>query len=188
MIKSLKNIINITLFSVIFICGSKLNAEKIEIKNESVVVTSNTEKVDLYFNENEFYIEQNGVTQKLDQSSIEESLQNISESDLKEILESGYFTIDRDDNGNFHIEANSRLEGGGPILGIAAAWLTKFTITTACQGGILLVGAAVSVVATPIAGAAVVAGLESTITPIVETASTAAAVAVSTVAIVIPAP
>ena len=102
-------------------------------------------------------------------------------SDAQEALQTpgGYVVVSQMSDGEYSLHAGIRVLGGGFWGGVAGAWVGKFVASTVLHGGIVLVGAAVSCVGTPIAGAVVVASLEGTLGTAIEATTTAVAVAAS---------
>jgi hypothetical protein len=75
-------------------------------------------------------------------------MHNITKQQLVAFLQSGYFSINRMDDGEFSLKAKGRINGGGPGLGVAAYWITKslcYAIGFAAIGGTVVTtgGAAV---------------------------------------------
>lgn len=106
-------------------------------------------------------------------------IHNINEEeskDIKAIMKpNAYLEIIKTGEGEYKIKLQQLLLGGGAGGAVLGCWLGKIVATAVCQTGIVLVGVAVSAVATPVAGSVVVATLESTLAPTIETISTTAA-------------
>ena len=90
---------------------------------------------------------------------------------------SSYIYVFQFSDGEYGLHLKKRLPGGGVWGAVGGAWVGKFVASAACHTAIFAVGGVVSLVATPAAGAIVVASLESTLAVPIEATTTAVAMA-----------
>lgn len=104
---------------------------------------------------------------------------NISIADdiLSQLPSQNHIKVIKYENGDFGLKFKVNMAGGGVWGAIGGAWLGKTVASIVCHGAIAIVGIAVSAVATPMVGWAVVTGLEGSLGVTIEATTTAAAVA-----------
>src|SRR5438445_12023297 len=52
-------------------------------------------------------------------------VRNVTKKQLKSFLQTGYLSINQMDDGEYSLKAKGRINGGGPVLGAIAYWVTK---------------------------------------------------------------
>jgi hypothetical protein len=113
----------------------------------------------------------------IDMSQVIELTELEKEELLSKIGSTAYITVNRTINGAYILQITHRVNGGGIWGAIGGAWIGKFVASAVCHTVIWTVAGAVSLVATPAVGAIVGCSLESTFGAVIETTTTAAAMA-----------
>lgn len=108
-----------------------------------------------------------------------EFVREATKEEIKELMSqhTSYIKITQTDDGQWVLHLKHRMLGGGYFGAMAGAWVGKFVASAVCHGGIMIVGGVVSVFATPVAGALVIASLETTFAAPIEAITTTAALA-----------
>lgn len=150
-----------------------LVTEVLELTPEALSAPRDLGNLKVLQGNNTFMVWHDGKVHKVENHNIDSSLRGISTAQLKEFLvqDDGYIKVQRKSDGQFALDGQARLRGGG-IVGAKIGFFTgKFLTHLLAQGGIVIVTIGTSIVATPAVGIAVGAALEKTITPAVEIAS-----------------
>ena len=115
----------------------------IRIEQPYVFIPSELDSVELYHSKKGFSVVQDGKTHRIKSYFTDPVIRNIKKVELRDFLSNGYLSLDQMTNGDFSITANSRLDGNGPKLGIAAYWITK----SICWG-VVVAGTTAAIVGT----------------------------------------
>jgi hypothetical protein len=143
------------------------------IKPSSVFIPERLGSLQLHHNKDGFHVINDGQKHQIKKYFVDKTVRDINKEQLKAFLLNGYISVNQMNDGEYSLKANHRLNGGGPIFGTFAYWLTK----SLCYGAILagvgtatvVTGGAVGgIVGGATAGASVAVG-----TTIVATTSTA---------------
>ncbi|MCK5633219.1 hypothetical protein KAH94_05685 [bacterium] len=111
-----KNLLKTFLFaSLLTFCSSSL-AQTVQIPDSSVLTPSSIDKVQLFHDENGFYIIQNNETYSIEDCWTPPVLQNISSEKLETFLASAKIAVSQMDNGEFSLRTKLCLKGSGPVL------------------------------------------------------------------------
>lgn len=98
-----------------------------------------------------FLVEDERGSHQVQNCFIDKELRGISEHQLDKLLENGHVAVNQMSDGQYSIRAYRHLNGGGPIAGAIAYWVTK----SLCWGG---VGAAAAAGTAAVAAATVATG------------------------------
>ena len=124
------------------------NVNKVCIEPSSVFVSSKLGSVELYHGEKGFSVIHDDKKNCIQKCFIDPMIRNIKKEELKAFLIAGYLSLNQNNNGEFSLKANGRINGGGPNAGIIAYWVTKclcWGIVSAATIGAVLGGGAVTV-------------------------------------------
>lgn len=117
--------------------------ELIVLTSKSVITSSDLDGIKILHLNNQFLALQQDKLSIISDNHIDSSLRQISSVNLKKFLaeHDGYVKIQKDDEGDFHLEAFLRLRGGG-ILGANVGWYVgKFAVYGVSYGALGLVAA-----------------------------------------------
>ena len=103
----------------------QLDLVKSKIKPESVFAPSKLGSVELYHGKKGFYVHQDNEKHAIKKYFTDPIVRNITKKQLHAFLEGGYLSLNQMEDGEFSLKAKGRINGGGPILGTAAYWVTK---------------------------------------------------------------
>jgi len=143
------------------------NPNKLYIEPFSVRVPERLGELDLYHSKKGFYVRQDDTKHIIKKCFTDPILRDVTKTQLKSFLTAGYLTINQMDSGEYSVRAKMRLNGGGPILGTIAYWVTKSlcygtavaavgTVTVATGGALgAAVGGAAAVGGTVVTGTAI---------------------------------
>lgn len=133
---------------------------KVYIEPKSVFIPTDLGKVNLFHGKKGFSVYENDKKHTIQKCFTDKMVRDLSKEQLKAFLEVGYISINQMNNGEFSLKAKGRINGGGPLLGSAAYWVTK----SLCYAvgitavGVTTAGAVTAVVATGGALAPALAG------------------------------
>lgn len=135
----------------------RFNSKKMLIEQGSVFVPNRLGDIKLSHGKKGFCVEQNNKKHVIQKYFTDPMVRNVTKDQLKRFLEVGYLSLSQMDNGEFSLKANGRINGGGPILGAAAYWVTKslcyavgVTATVVTAGGAIAGAVALAPVAAPV--------------------------------------
>lgn len=98
---------------------------KLHIKSPSLFVPERLGSLELYHNDKGFSIYHDNKKHDVKKYHVDPMLRNINKKQLKGFLKHGYLFVNQMDDGEYSLKAKGRVNGGGPILGMAAYWITK---------------------------------------------------------------
>lgn len=104
------------------------NDIKTHIKQESFFAPSDLGSVELYHGKKGFHVKQDTEKYKIKKYFTDPLVRDITKKQLNAFLECGYLSLNKMEDGQYSLKAKGRLQGGGPLLGTIAYWVTK----TAC--------------------------------------------------------
>lgn len=167
--------------------------KKTHIDQKSVFIPNRLGDVDLFHDKKGFCVYKDDTKHRIQKYHVDKMVRDISKEQLQAFLAVGYVTLNQMDNGEYSLRANGRIDGGGPILGVAMYWITKSicyaiplaaigTITVATGGAVgAAVGAGTAGAGLAVTGTAAATTVGATVgtTAGVATAGAATAAAVS---------
>lgn len=103
----------------------KFNSKKILIEKGSVFVPNKLGTLELSHGKKGFCVHKDDKKHVIQKYFTDPVVRNVTKEQLKRFLEVGYLSLNQMDNGEFSLKANGRINGGGPLLGSAAYWVTK---------------------------------------------------------------
>lgn len=149
----------------------RLKSKSMHIEPQSVFVPNKLGTLKLSHGKKGFCVHQDDKKHIIQKYFTDPTVRNMTKEQLKRFLEIGYLSLNQLDNGEFSLKANGRINGGGPVLGAAAYWVTK----SLCYAvGLTAVGVTVA------AGGAAVVATGGTAAPVLASATTLAGGAVTT--------
>lgn len=92
---------------------------------EEVFVPDRLGSLELYYNNKGFSVYQDDKKHDIKKYHTDKMLRNINKKQLKGFLKGGYLSLNQMDDGEFSLQAKGRVNGGGPVLGFVAYWITK---------------------------------------------------------------
>jgi hypothetical protein len=101
------------------------DVKKVHIQPSSVFVPDKLGAVELYLGKKGFSILQGDKKHKIQKCFTDPMLRNITRKQLDSFLETGYFSLNQMNGGEFSLKANGRIRGGGPLFGAFMYWATK---------------------------------------------------------------
>jgi hypothetical protein len=127
---------------------------------------------------NTFYAMDKEKASRIPHELVSKELRTVSNEQLKRFLTGGhgYLKLNKTHSGEYSLDYAVRGEGGGALGVTAGAWFGKAIVSVVCHGTIMIIGAGVGLVATPVAGTAFIIAAESTCGAAIETASLAGAI------------
>jgi len=114
---------------------------------------------------------------KIDMTQVVEMTKEEKEAFMSNLPKSAYISVKQANNGEYILQINHRLIGGGVWGAIGGAWLGKFVASAVVHTAIWGVSAVASLVITPAGGALLGLSLESTFGVAIEATTTAVALA-----------
>lgn len=145
-------------------------------------------KIDVYHNNGEFQIMHNNKMHTVENHCLDKPLREINTKQLATFLAHGHLAINKTDSGEFTIRANDHLKGGGALGATIGCWTGRFVTQAIGYSIVAPIIALPALVGGPVAYGIAVAGAAGTIAPIVESASTAAAIAGGMIGAVVTGP
>lgn len=88
----------------------------VRINDSHVQSTSDMSMVSVYHDPTGFSVVVDGQIHAIPHHNLNAPLRDINQARLSALLDSAYLRVKRYDNGEFALEANGRIHGGGPIL------------------------------------------------------------------------
>ena len=120
-----QNIFKTMLCAIIFLVNSVSHAGYFELQPPSVFVPLRLGKLSLVHDEEGFCVVKGNNVHRVQKCFSDSLLRSISRDHLKKFLEGGYVSVDQMSDGEFALKAYGRLNGGGPVAGAVAYWVTK---------------------------------------------------------------
>ncbi|GEM_PF-2032979 len=117
--------LKVAFFSLLFTFFSSSFSKTTEVKSPFFSAPSSMNNIQLFHNEDGFYVVQSNETYFVEKCWVDSSLQDISSDDLKDFLVTGYISVNQMDNGEFSLQVKNLIKGGGFIAGSIAYWGTK---------------------------------------------------------------
>jgi hypothetical protein len=115
------------------------NKNKMYIESFSVRAPSKLGNFDLYHSKQGFYVRKDDQKYEIKKYFTDPIVRDITKTDLKAFLQSGYLSINQMSNGEYSIKANGRLIGGGALGASIGAFLGKAAVYVVGHGAIQLV-------------------------------------------------
>lgn len=148
--------------------------ELLQLTSESIIAPRDLgDNLSLLQADTIFTVVHNGELHKVRNNNIDSILRGMSTSDLKKFLadNNGLIKISQKSDGQFALEGQVPLHGGG-LIGAKLGFLGgKFVVHLVTQLGIGIVTAGACIFATPAVGIPLGIALEKTVAPIAEVAS-----------------
>lgn len=159
----------------------------------SVYAPSKLGAIQLIHANKKFQVIQNGTTHEVQNAWLNKEIRNIETKQLAKYLAHGNLLYvnksdDGSGNGEFSIQSHNRLNGGGAGGATVGCWVGRFVAQAIGYGVVAPIIALPALAAGPVAYGVAVAGAAGTIAPIVESASTATAIAGGMIGAVITGP
>ncbi len=116
--------------------------------------------LEVYHSKKGFTVKKDNEKHVIKKCFTDKMVRDITKKQLKSFLDAGYISINQMNDGEYSLQAKGRINGGGPLLGTFAYWVTK----SVCYGvgiaatGAIAVGTAGTGVALVTGGAAVAGG------------------------------
>lgn len=177
-------LVSTSLFSMeLALVKSEKKSSKVIINPVLVRAPEKLGNLDLIHGKKGFVVYKDGEKHQVKKYDTDKLLQNINKKQLKSFLQGGYLFINQMDNGDYVLRAKDRLNGGGPMGGVIAYWVTKSICygvmiasvgTIAVTTGGVAVGAVTGAAAT--AGATTIGGLAAATTATTAIGTTAGVV------------
>lgn len=134
-------------------------ADAFKVKQSALIASHRLGNIDLYHDDEGFFVERSGSIKRVNNYDIEPSLRDISSEKLEKIEKlGGFISANEMDNGDVTLKLNARGLGGGPLTGALAYWLTK----SGCYGTAIAATGTIVVATGGLAGAAVSTGVAAT--------------------------
>jgi hypothetical protein len=95
------------------------------IKGKQLFVPERLGSIDVYHNDKGFSVYRDDKKHDIKKYHMDPVLRNINKKQLQGFLKNGYLSVNQMDDGEYSLKAKGRVNGGGPILGVAAYWITK---------------------------------------------------------------
>ncbi len=108
-------------------------------------------ELSLEHNDAGFFVEDESGSHQVQNCFADKDLRGVSDERLGKLLENGHIAVNRMSDGQYSLRAYRHLNGGGPVAGAIAYWVTK----SLCWGGI---GAAAAAGTAAVAAATVATG------------------------------
>lgn len=164
------------------------------ITGPSVFVPARLGKLDLFHGKKGFSVLKDNQRIAIEKYNTDKLIRNMTREQLIAFLSVGYVSINQMSDGQYSLKADGRLNGGGPILGAIAYWVTKVVcyavpvaalgtavvVTGGAAGAVAGAGAAAAGTAITTTAAATTAGATIATTAGVVTATAATAASVGT--------
>ena len=110
------------------IFSMQLDLVKSDVKKEhikQIFVPSKLGSVELYHSKKGFFVRKDDQKHVIKKYFTDPIVRDITKKQLNAFLEAGYLSLNQMEDGKFSLKAKGRVNGGGPILGAAAYWITK---------------------------------------------------------------
>ncbi len=110
---------------------------------KQVFVPSKLGSLELYHGKKGFFVRKDEQKHAIKKYFTDPIVRDITKKQLTAFLEAGYLSLNQMEDGEFSLKANGRINGGGPILGAAAYWVTKslcYAIGFAAIAGAVVTG------------------------------------------------
>jgi hypothetical protein len=142
-----------------FLCIA--SSDRLIIKSSKMYVPSRLGEIALTHQKGSFTVTQNGEDKAVQNYNMNKELRGIDVVKLKALMKRGYINVDQSCNGEYKLQYNARLRGGGGVLGYWAYCATKalcYGIGLAAAGGAVVATGGIAGAATGVLGAAATAG------------------------------
>lgn len=154
--------------------------DKRQIHPSHIFTPERLGKLELYHSKKGFTVKKDDEKLVVKKYFTDKVLHDITKNQLKSFLDAGYISINQMNDGEYSLQAKGRINGGGPMLGTAAYWVTKsvcYAVGFAAIGGTVVTtgGAAVGLATYGVASAGGIA-----LTGAAVTTTTAAAIGTTT--------
>ena len=162
MLKISNAFLKTTLCAVIFLASSVAFAGGLELQESSVFVPHDLGSVSLFHDAKGFHAVKNGSVYDVQTCFTDKQVRNISSKQLRGFLKQGYIAINQMSDGEFSLQAHSRLVGGGPVTASILYWATKSlcygTAVAAASTAVVVTGGAAAAGALTTVGVTVATG------------------------------
>ncbi|MDR3549984.1 MAG: hypothetical protein P4L31_01095 [Candidatus Babeliales bacterium] len=122
-----KSLLAVSLFSL-----SSFASQGQEIIKIKPFASHKLGSVDLYHADGRFHVMQNNKKYAIETHSVDEKIRSVDAHKMATFLKHGHIELKQTDQGDFKLRANVHGNGGGPVAGAVAYWVTK----SICWGGV----------------------------------------------------
>lgn len=131
----------------------------------------------IYRTQDGFNVIKDGTIHPVHSYDVDPVLRRLDNHQLARVLQTCHIRVSQMSNEDYKLTLQAGLKGGGIWGATIGCFVGKFVASVVCHGAIALVAAGTCMVAGPVAGYAVGAGLEGTFGAAIETTTTTAAIA-----------
>lgn len=123
----------------------------LKLRAESVFIPDQFGELELYHDGENFHVDKGNELKEIKKQNLDSVLRTMNQEALKSFLTAGYVSVNQCSDGEFSLEANDRLPGGGIIGANAGFWTGKFLVHFVAQAGIHIATAGVAILFFPAA-------------------------------------
>jgi hypothetical protein len=108
-----------------------MNSEIVKINKSAFMAPRSLVDISLIHENNNFFVEKDGIRQPIQKAFTSPLLRTIKPTQLVALHENGgYLKLKQMSDGEYSLDVLARINGGGPVAGQIAYWITK----TLCYG------------------------------------------------------
>ena len=125
-----------------------VDTPKIHVNASSIRAAHSLSDIKLYHGKKGFVVLHDDKKHIIEKCFMDQTARSITREGLKSFLKTGYFALNRTNDGTFTLKAHHRLTGGGPLFGKIMYWATKvtcYTVLMAATAGIVIGGGSIGV-------------------------------------------
>lgn len=117
----------LSLVLVASICSAS-NNDRLVIRKDKLFVPSSLSGSTVEHSEGRFHVSQDGEKRRVENNNMSRELRSINAHQVKSLLSGGYLKVDRSINGDYKLDYNARLKGGGILGAKIGFWAGKLFV------------------------------------------------------------
>lgn len=150
---------------------------QIDIGPTKLLVPGSLDGLKLSHSQGQFNVSHAGEHKLVHNYNVDKEIRGVDAAKLKALLNQGYIAVNQSTNGDYKLQYNGRLQGGGIWGATIGFWAGKIATHAVVQAGILAVSGVATLVGGPVTGGWVLSTLESSLWVPTEIASNKVAIA-----------